>query len=106
MATVRDFSPTQLAYDYAGILDQAGITFSYLGSSITGVWSGSRNDFVEFEDQRRDEAKWTVFFTTSSVTGTPAIAQTLVRAGVTYYVEQVRFDAEGTGCEIDVCKAI
>jgi hypothetical protein len=29
-----------------------------------------------------------------------------VRSGVTYFVEQVRFDAEGTGCEMDVCKVI
>jgi hypothetical protein len=106
MATVRDFDPAQLAYDYAGILEQAGITFSYLGSSVTGVWASSRNMFSEFEDQRRDDVKFTVFFTTSQVTGTPAVTQTLVRAGVTYFVEQVRFDAEGTGCEIDVAKVI
>ena len=106
MATVRDFDPAQLAYDYSGILEQAGITFSYLGSSVTGVWGDSRNQFVEFEDQRRDDVRFTVFFTTSQVTGTPAVTQTLVRAGVTYFVEQVRFDAEGTGCEIDVAKVI
>jgi hypothetical protein len=40
------------------------------------------------------------------VTGTPAQSQTLVRAGTTYFVEQVRFDAEGAGCEIDVAKVI
>jgi hypothetical protein len=62
--------------------------------------------FSEFEDQRRDDVKFTVFFTISQVTGTPAVTQTLVRAGVTYFVEQVRFDAEGTGCEIDVAKVI
>lgn len=106
MATVRDFSPTQLAADYLGILDQAGITFSYLGSTVTGIWSGSRNDLSEFEDQRRDEIKFTIFLTTSQVSGTPAMSQTLVRAGVTYYIEQLRFDAEGTGLEIDVCKVI
>lgn len=106
MATVRDFSPTQLAADYLGILDQAGITFSYLGSTVTGIWSGSRNDLSEFEDQRRDEIKFTIFLTTSQVNGTPAMSQTLVRAGVTYYIEQLRFDAEGTGLEIDVCKVI
>jgi hypothetical protein len=50
--------------------------------------------------------KFTVFFTTSSVTGTPAQSQTLVRAGTTYFVEQVRFDAEGAGCEIDIVKVI
>ena len=103
---MRDFSPTQLAADYLGILDQAGITFSYLGSTVTGIWSGSRNDLSEFEDQRRDEIKFTIFLTTSQVSGTPAMSQTLVRAGVTYYIEQLRFDAEGTGLEIDVCKVI
>lgn len=106
MATVRDFDPAQLAYDYAGILEQAGITFSYLGSTVTGVWASSRQEFVDFEDQRRDDVRFTVFFTTSQVSGTPAQTQTCVRAGVTYFVEQVRFDAEGTGCEIDVVKVI
>ena len=62
--------------------------------------------FSEFEDQRRDESKFTIFLMTSQVGTTPAQTQTLVRNGVTYFVEQVRFDAEGTGCELDVCKAI
>lgn len=106
MATVRDFDPVQLAYDYAGILDQAGVTFSYLGATVTGVWASSRNLFNDFEDQRREEVKFTVFFTTSQVSTTPKQSQTLVRNGVTYFVEQVRFDAEGTGCDIDICKAI
>jgi hypothetical protein len=47
-----------------------------------------------------------VFLTTSQVATTPAQSQTLVRAGITYFVEQVRFDAEGTGVEMDVCKVI
>ena len=106
MATVRDFDPVQLAYDYAGILDQAGVTFSYLGATVTGVWASSRNLFNDFEDQRREEVKFTVFFTTSQVGTPPKQSQTLVRNGVTYFVEQVRFDAEGTGCDIDICKAI
>jgi hypothetical protein len=103
---VRDFDPTQLSTDYDAILDQAGITFSYLGASVTGVWSSSRDAFDDFENQRRTESKFTVFLTTSQVATTPAQTQTLVRAGVTYYVEQVRFDAEGTGVEMDVCKVI
>lgn len=106
MGNVRDFDPTQLAADQAAMLEQAGITFSYLGSTITGVWGNSRNEFVDFEDQRRDDVRFTIFFTTSQVTGIPAQTQTCVRAGVTYFVEQVRFDAEGTGCEIDVIKVI
>ena len=106
MATVRDFDPVQLAIDQDAILDQAGITFSYLGSTVTGIWSSSRTMFSDFEDQRRDDVRFTVFFTTSSVTSIPAQSQTLVRAGVTYFVEQVRFDAEGAGCEIDVAKVI
>lgn len=106
MATVRDFDPTQLATDFAGILDQAGVTFSYLGATVTGVWASSREMFSDFENQRRDEIKFTIFFTTSQVGTTPRQSQTLVRSGVTYFVEQVRFDAEGTGCEMDVCKVI
>jgi hypothetical protein len=106
MATVRDFDPVQLAIDQGAILDQAGVTFAYLGSTVTGVWSSSRTMFSDFEDQRRDDVRFTVFFTTSQVSGTPAQTTTCVRAGVTYFVEQVRFDVEGTGCEMDVIKAI
>jgi hypothetical protein len=103
---VRDFDPTQLSTDFDAILSQAGITFSFLGASVTGVWSSSRDAFADFENQRRDESKFTVFLTTSQIATTPAQSQTLVRAGITYFVEQVRFDAEGTGVEMDVCKAI
>jgi hypothetical protein len=103
---VRDFDPTQLETDFSAILSQAGITFSYLGASVTGVWSSSRDAFADFENQRRDESKFTIFLTTSQVSTRPAQTQTLVRAGVTYFVEQVRFDAEGTGVEMDVCKVI
>ena len=103
---VRDFDPTQLAADQGAILDQAGITFAYLGSTVTGVWSSSRTMFGDFEEQRRDDVRFTVFFTLSQVSGTPAPATTCARAGVTYFVEQVRFDAEGPGCEIDVAKVI
>ena len=103
---VRDFDPTQLETDFSAILSQAGITFSYLGASVTGVWSSSRDAFADFENQRRDESKFTIFLTTSQVSTRPAQTQTLVRAGVTYFVEQVRFDAEGTGVEMDICKVI
>lgn len=103
---VRDFDPTQLATDFGAILDQAGITFSYLGSTVTGVWSSSRTMFGEWEEQRRDDVKFTIFLLASQLNGTPAPSQTLSRAGSTYFVEQVRFDAEGTGCEIDVAKVI
>lgn len=103
---VRDFDPTQLSADYSAILSQAGVTFTYLGASVTGVWSSSRDAFADFENQRRDESKFTVFLTTDQVATTPAQTQTLVRNGVIYFVEQVRFDAEGTGVEMDVCKQI
>lgn len=103
---VRDFDPTQLSRDFTGILDQAGITFTMSGTAITGVWAISRNMFDAFEDQRTEDAKYTIFLLTSQLATVPSLAQTLVRAGVTYYVEQLRFDAEGTGCEMDVCKSI
>jgi hypothetical protein len=106
MSSVRDFDPTQLAADYLGILDQAGITFTYQGNTVTGIWSSARNAFSDFEDQRRSDSKFTIFLTTSQVATTPAVAQTLLRSGVTYFVEQVTLDAEGTGCEMDVCKVI
>ena len=106
MAAVRDFDPTQINADFGAILSQAGIAFTYQGNTVTGIWSSSRNAFDEFENQRRDESKFTIFLTTNQVGTRPAQTQTLVRSGVTYFVEQVRFDAEGTGVEMDVCKVI
>ena len=106
MAAVRDFDPVQLALDQGAILEQAGITFSYLGSTITGVWSSSRNLFDEFEDQRRDEGRFTVFFLASQVVTAPQLTTTVVRAGVTYFIEALEFDAEGTGVQIEVRKSI
>lgn len=103
---VRDFDPSQLATDFGAILDQAGITFAMGGSSITGVWAMSRDVFSPFEDQRRSDSKYTVFLLTSQLGSGPSLSQTLVRAGVTYFIEQIRLDAEGTGCELDVCKVI
>lgn len=103
---VRDFDPTQLAYDFTGILDQAGVTFTMSGQVITGVWNISRDSFDAFEDQRREDIKYTIFLLTSQLPSIPQLTQTLVRAGVTYYVEQIRQDAEGTGCEIDICNTI
>lgn len=106
MADVRDFDSTQLSADFTAILSQAGITFTYQGASITGVWSSSRDAFEEFEDQRRDDSKFTVFLLTSSVSATPQVTQTLSRASITYFIERVTLDAEGAGCEIEVCKSI
>jgi hypothetical protein len=106
MAAVRDFDPTQINSDFSAILEQAGISFTYQGNSITGVWSSSRDAFSEFEDQRRADSKFTVFLLTSSVSATPQVTQTLSRAGITYFIERVTLDAEGAGCEIEVCKSI
>ena len=106
MAAVRDFDPTQINSDFSAILEQAGIAFTYQGNSITGVWSSSRDAFSEFEDQRREDSKFTVFLLTSSVSATPKVTQTLSRASVTYFIERVTLEAEGAGCEISVAKVI
>ena len=106
MAAVRDFDPAQINSDFSAILAQAGISFTYQGNSITGVWSSSRNAFAEFEDQRRDDSRFTVFLLTTSVSAVPQVTQTLSRAGITYYIERVTLDAEGAGCEIGVSKVI
>ena len=106
MAAVRDFDPVQINSDFSAILAQAGIAFTYQGVGITGVWSSSSNAFADFEDQRRDESKFTVFLLTSSVSAVPQVTQTLSRAGITYYIERVTLDAEGAGCEIGVSKVI
>ena len=103
---LRDFDSAQLAKDFGAILDQAGITFTMGGGVVTGVWALSRDVFDAFEDQRRSDTKFTIFLLTSQLGSSPTLAQTLVRSGVTYFVEQLRYDAEGTGCEMDVCKVI
>jgi hypothetical protein len=106
MAAVRDFDPTQINSDFSAILAQAGISFTYQGASITGVWSSSRNAFAEFEDQRRDDSRFTVFLLTTSVSAVPQVTQTLSLAGITYFIDRVMLDAEGAGCELEVQKAI
>lgn len=106
MAAVRDFDPAQINSDFSAILAQAGIAFTFQGNSITGVWSSSRNAFAEFEDQRRDDSRFTVFLLTSSVSAAPQVTQTLSLAGITYFIERVTLDAEGAGCEIEVAKVI
>jgi hypothetical protein len=104
--TVRDFDPTRLEADFSAIQDQAGITFSIFNTVITGVWNNSRNMFQSFEDQRRDEGRFTVFFLASQVVTAPQLTTTVVRAGVTYFIENMEFDAEGTGVQIEVKKSI
>jgi hypothetical protein len=104
--TVRDFDPTRLEADFSAIQDQAGITFSIFNTVITGVWNNSRNMFQSFEDQRRDEGRFTVFFLASQVVTAPQLTTTVVRAGVTYFIEALEFDAEGTGVQIEVRKSI
>ena len=103
---VRDFDPVQLDADFSAILDQAGITFTYQGVSVTGSWSASRDAFEDFEDQRRDESRFTVFFQTTSVSGPVRVAQTLSLAGTTFFISSVALDTSGSGCKIDVSKSI
>jgi hypothetical protein len=91
---------------WAAILAQAGISFTYQGAAVTGVWSASRNAFADFEDQRRDDSRFTVFLLTTSVSAVPQVTQTLSRAGITYFIDRVMLDAEGAGCELEVQKSI
>jgi len=103
---MRDFPPDQLQYDFSAICESAGLTFSYLGAVVTGVWNSSSNDFSDFEDQRRGEVKHSIFFTLNQVPTTPQLLTTLVRSGVTYFVERIAYDPEGVGCKIDICQQI
>jgi hypothetical protein len=104
--TVRDFDPDRLDADFAAIQDQAGITFSLYGVTVTGIWNNSRNLFQTFEDQRTNQGRYTVFFLKNQVITVPELTTTLVRAGVTYYIESLEFDAEGNGVSFEVCKSI
>lgn len=103
---VRDFDDAQLAADYAAILSQAGVTFSYYGQTVTGVWAASRNLWADWEEQKRSEERFTVFLTASQLNRTLAVSQTLSRNGTVYFIENVAADAEGSGVQIDVCKVI
>jgi hypothetical protein len=47
-----------------------------------------------------------VFFLASQVVTAPQLTTTVVRAGVTYFIEALEFDAEGTGVQIEVRKSI
>jgi len=106
MAAVRDFDPTQINSDFSAILAQAGISFTYQSVAVTGIWSAASNAFAEFEDQRRDDSRFTVFLLTTSVSAVPQVTQTLSLAGITYFIDRVMLDAEGAGCELEVQKAI
>jgi hypothetical protein len=106
MAAVRDFDPTQINSDFSAILAQAGVSFTYQGAAVTGIWSAASNAFADFEDQRRDDSKFTIFLLTTSVSAAPKVTQTLSRAGITYFIDRVMLDAEGAGCEIEVQKSI
>jgi len=106
MAAVRDFDPTQLNSDFSAILAQAGISFTYQSVAVTGIWSAASNAFADFEDQRRDDSRFTVFLLTTSVSAVPQVTQTLSLAGITYFIDRVMLDAEGAGCELEVQKAI
>jgi hypothetical protein len=106
MAAVRDFDSTQLQADYDAILAQAGVTFTCQNTTVTGVWGSSSELLNPFEEQRRDEIRYTVFLTSSQLTTFPAIASTIVRNGVTFFINKIEYDAEGTGMNLDVIKSI
>ena len=103
---VRDFDDAQLAADYAAILSQAGVTFSYYGQTVTGVWAASRRLWADWEEQKRDDERFTVFLTTSQLNRTLAVSQTLSRGSTLYFIESIAADAEGGGVQIEVCKVI
>lgn len=100
---MSDFDSTQLLSDWDSVLNAAGsLTATTGGVTFDGVWAQRNDALAQLEEQLRDEKRFTVFTTYTELATPPTTRQTVVRSGVTYFVEAVRLDAEGVGIEFDV----
>jgi hypothetical protein len=98
-----DFDSSQLLSDWDDVLGRAGsLTAVTGGVTFDGVWAGRVDALAEMDEQLRNEKRFTVFTTYTELPTPPTTRQTVVRAGVTYFVESVRVDAEGVAIEFDV----
>jgi hypothetical protein len=68
----------------------------------SGIWAARFSQLNEFEEQLRDERRFTIVTTFSELAATPAVRMTIARAGLTYFIEAVRNDAELVCVELDV----
>lgn len=100
---MSDFDTAQLTTDWESVLQSGGsLTFTIGAVTASGIWAARLSQLEEMEEQLRDERKFTVFSTVTQLVSVPTVRATLVRSGVTYFVEAVRNDAEGVGVELDV----
>jgi hypothetical protein len=100
---MSDFGTEQLLSDWNDILPRAGsLTAVTGGVTFSGVWSQRLDALADYEEQYRNEKRFTVFTTFTELATPPSTRQTVVRSGVTYQVEAVRADAEAAGMEFDV----
>jgi len=103
---VGDFDTTLLETDWQGIAGTGGsgggLAFQFAGVTATGIWAARFSQLESYEEQIRNERKFTIFTTFSELVTTPAVRMTIARAGVTYFIEAIRNDAELVGVELDV----
>jgi hypothetical protein len=103
---VSDFDTATLETDWRGIAGTGGtggpLAFTFAGATAAGIWAARFSQLQDFEEQLRDERKFTIFTTFSELAATPAVRMTLARSGLTYFIEAIRNDAENVGVELDV----
>lgn len=100
---MSDFATADLLDDWDSILAVAGsVTATTGGVTFSGVWAQRADSLADFQEQLRNEKRFTIFTTFTELPTAPTMRQTLVRAGLTYAVEAVRTDAELVGMEFDV----
>jgi hypothetical protein len=103
---VSDFDTSILESDWRGIAGTGGsgggLTFSFAGVTATGIWAARFSQLQDFEEQLRNERKFTIFTTFSELVSAPVVRMTIARAGLTYCIEAIRNDAELVGVELDI----
>jgi len=103
---VSDFDTATLENDWRSIAGTGGsggpLAFTFAGATANGIWAARFSQLNELEEQLRDERRFTLFTTFSELAVTPAARMTLSRAGLVYFIEAIRNDAELIGVELDV----
>jgi hypothetical protein len=103
---VSDFDTTLLETDWSSIAGAGGsggpLTFAFGGATANGIWAARFSQLGDFEDQLRNERRFTIFTTFSELAVTPSVRMTLARLGANYFIEAVRNDAEEIGVELDI----
>lgn len=100
---MSDFDTATMTDDWENVLAAGGpLAFTCNGVTANGIWATQFNQLADAEDQLRDERRFTIFTTVTSVVTIPAVRTQIVKSGVTYYIDAIRTDAESVGVEIDV----